>query len=335
MLPILEYWKALTISYLTRPDDTILYFSFFNISYPVMNDESYYYKGRSITLTGFICNAILFVIKLAAGIYGNSQALLADAVHTVSDLATDFVVLVGLKLSNLPKDENHPYGHEKIETLSTLVIGSILIYAALRIGFHAGKAIYLHQEHIPKIAALVVAAVSLITKEILYRYTIREGRRIKSESVIANAWHHRSDAFSSVAVLVGVGAAVIIPALHILDAYAALIVAFIIAKVGFEVALGAAGGLVDTAARREVRERIINVIRTVEEVRFVHDLYTRHFGRYILADVHIEVDPNISVFEGHNIATMVKDKVISTVPEVMNLLIHVEPAGDYMARHKK
>ncbi len=298
-------------------------------------DKSGYHKGRRVTLIGLGCNAVLFIIKLLAGIYGNSQALIADAVHTLSDLVTDTVVLLGLKFSSMPKDEDHPYGHERIETLSTLILGAILVYIALKIGFGSLKAVYLHQGYATKTVAVAVAAISLVTKEILFRYTIKEGESIRSQSVIANAWHHRTDALSSVAVLVGVSAAAFFPSLRILDAYAAIIVAVIIVVVGTRVGLKAAGALVDTAARREVREKIADIINGVDGVQLVHDLNTRYSGGYILADVHIEVDPDISVNEGHNIATRAKEEVLSAVPEVMNLLVHVEPAGDYMARHKK
>jgi cation diffusion facilitator family transporter len=233
-----------------------------------------------------------------------------------------------------PQDEDHPYGHERIETLSTFIIGAILVYAALRIGLHAGQTIYSHETSSPKPIAIVAAAISLISKEILFRYTLKVGRRIRSESVIANAWHHRSDAFSSVATLVGVTSAVFIPSLRILDPYAALIVAFIIVKVGTEISWKAAKEIVDTAPHEEERRMIEDVIRGMDDVLLVHDLKTRYFGRYILADVHIEVAPDITVEEGHNIATKVKEEVLAAVPIMMNLLVHVEPAGDYESRHR-
>lgn len=296
-----------------------------------MTDKSYYLKGRRVTLIGLLCNAALFALNLTVGIYGKSQALLAAAVDSASDVATDVMVLLGFKFSNRPRDESHPYGHERIETLFTLILGGVLIYVALKIGFNAGKSIYLHEARAPRIAAAVVAAVAVATKEVLFRYAFKVGQIIRSQSLIANAWHYRSDAFSSVAVLIGVSAASFFPPLQILDAFAALIVAFLIVKVGFEVGFRAARGLVDTAARREVREKIASVIGRVQGVQSIHYLNTRYFGRYILADVHIEVDSNISVFEGHNIATRVKEEVISAIPEVMNLLVHVEPSGDYRA----
>lgn len=298
-----------------------------------MMDNSSYYEGRRVTIVGLFGNIALFFIKLLAGIYGNSQALLADAVHTLSDLATDTVVLLGLKFSNKPRDEEHPYGHEKIETLSTLAVGAILIYVALKIGLNAGKSIYAHESDTPSVVAVGVAAVSIVVKEVLFRYTLRVGMKIRSQSVMANAWHHRSDAFSSIAILVGVSAAVFIPSLRILDAYAALIVAFIIVKVGTEIGLKAAREIVDTAPRHEVRERIGEIILSIDGILLMHDLRTRYFGKNILADVHIEVNPGISVSQGHIIATEAKEAVISAIPEVMNLLVHVEPAGDFQARH--
>jgi cation diffusion facilitator family transporter len=173
----------------------------------------------------------------------------------------------------------------------------------------------------------------MVVKEMLFRYTFREGRRIHSHSVMANAWHHRSDAFSSVATLIGVSAATFIPSLRMLDAYAAMIVAFIIVKVGSEIAWKAGVDIVDTAPHREVREKIAGIVIGVDGVLLIHDLNTRYFGRYILADVHVEVDPGISVSEGHNIATRAKEEVMAAIPEVMNLLVHVEPAGDFRARH--
>ena len=184
--------------------------------------------GRRVTLVGALVNGLLIVIKFTAGILGHSQALIADAVHSVSDLFTDVVVLIGIRMGRKAPDDKHQFGHARIETLSSAIVGLALIATALYLGLDAAANIYRHTEYHPTSLALAGAGLSIAVKEALYHYTVRTGRKIQSQLLVANAWHHRSDAFSSVAVLFGVAGTLINPAWHILDSFAALLVSFFI-----------------------------------------------------------------------------------------------------------
>ncbi|MFH2124960.1 MAG: cation diffusion facilitator family transporter, partial [Pseudomonadota bacterium] len=213
-------------------------------------------QGRRVTWVGAWVNLVLSLGKLLAGIYGNSQAMIADAAHSLSDLVTDAVVLLGLKWGRSDPDDRHPFGHGRIETLSTLVVGVVLAALAVGLGYDAIEQLIRGEQRHPTWLALVAAVVSILAKEALYRYTVLVGRRIKSQAVVANAWHHRSDALSSVAVLVGVAGAMINPAWHSLDAWAALVVSLLILQVGGEVLWGALQEMVDTEPSPEVMHSI-------------------------------------------------------------------------------
>jgi cation diffusion facilitator family transporter len=207
-------------------------------------------SGERVTVIGVVANAFLIVLKFLAGIFGHSQALIADAIHSISDFFTDAVVLVGLRMGRKAPDEDHHFGHGRIETTASGIVGVSLLVVAVFIGYDASRDIYLHTESHPTWLAIAGAAISILVKEFLYRYTIIVGRRIKSAAVTANAWHHRSDALSSVAVLIGVTAAQIKPDWHILDAYAALLVTFFIVKVALEILRDALREITDTAPSR-------------------------------------------------------------------------------------
>ncbi|MEJ2024643.1 MAG: cation diffusion facilitator family transporter, partial [Deltaproteobacteria bacterium] len=213
-------------------------------------------EGRTVTLVGALVNGVLIVIKFGAGILGQSQALIADAVHSLSDLVTDLIVFVGLKMGRKAPDEKHQFGHARIETLASSLVGVALIATAIFIGIKASLAIYLHTESHPTKLALIGALVSILLKEWLYHYTLRVGRRAKSRLIVANAWHHRSDSLSSVAVVLGVGGSLVHPSWHALDSYAALLVSFFILKVGLETLWDSLREFTDTAPPPEVMETI-------------------------------------------------------------------------------
>ena len=281
--------------------------------------------GTSVTLIGVAANAVLIAFKLAGGILGQSQALIADAAHSVSDLFTDVVVLVGLKAGRKAADQDHPFGHARIETLSSGVVGIFLIGAALYIGIDAASNIYSHTESHPTWLAVGVAALSIIVKEVLYRYTVHVGRQIKSPVVMANAWHHRSDALSSVAVLLGVGAARVHPGWHILDAYAALIVSLLILKVGIEILWRSIQELTDTAPPTDTLDKIGRCIRGVDGVLGHHDLKVRTSGGLYQMEAHIVVDGSLPVIEGHGIAKSVELCLKDEIEDLNQVIIHVDP----------
>ncbi|MEW5723413.1 MAG: cation diffusion facilitator family transporter [Thermodesulfobacteriota bacterium] len=284
--------------------------------------------GRRVTLVGVVVNVALIVIKLAAGVWGRSQALIADAIHSLSDLVTDIVVLVGLKLGFKAPDLNHPFGHARLETVASALVGLALIGVAFFIGWDSIRNIHLHAEKHPTFLALAAAVLSILSKEWLYRYTIKVGRRIGSASVQANAWHHRSDALSSVAVVIGVGAAQINPDWHILDAWAALVVALFIVKAGFDVLWGSIREFTDTAPGPEVIGKIEACARGVEGVLGVHDLKVRSSGGRYQMEVHIVVPGGITVIEGHRLAKEVEQCLLEKVDHTEGIIIHVDPAPE-------
>ena len=213
-------------------------------------------SGKSVTIVGALVNLLLIILKALAGIFGRSQALIADAIHSISDLFTDAVVLIGLRLGRKAPDAEHHFGHARIETLASTIVGMGLVATALYLGINAALNIYQHTEYHPTMLAVIAAGVSIAFKEALYHYTVFVGRRFKNHLIVANAWHHRSDALSSVAVLLGVTAAYFKPSWHILDSYAALLVSFFIVKVGIEILLNTISEFTDTAPKNEILSKI-------------------------------------------------------------------------------
>jgi len=281
--------------------------------------------GRSVTLIGAFVNLVLIILKFLAGVFGNSQALIADAVHSVSDLFTDAVVLFGLKIGQKAPDENHPFGHARIETLASTIVGLALIATALYLGIEAALNIYRHTEYHPTSLALIGAGISVVFKEALYHYTVHVGRRIKSKLIIANAWHHRSDALSSVAVLLGVTGAIINPSWHILDAFAALLVSFFIVKIGLEIFKNSMLEFTDTAPQPEILEEISKCAMKVEGVLDMHDLRVRTSGGLYQMEIHIVVDGQITVTDGHRVATEVESCLSEEIEDLDRVIVHVDP----------
>jgi cation diffusion facilitator family transporter len=282
--------------------------------------------GSKVTLVGVLVNTFLILLKLFAGIFGSSQALIADAVHSISDLFTDAVVLIGIKISKKPPDKTHHFGHARIETLASTIVGMALIGTALYIGIEASLTIYRHTEYHPTTLALFGAGVSIVLKEVLYHYTIRTGRRIKSQLIVANAWHHRSDALSSVAVFIGVAGTQINPSWYILDSFAALLVSFFIVKVGLEILRDALREFTDTAPKPEIIRKIRQCALSVNGVIDTHDLRVRTSGGLYQMEIHIVVDGQLTVLEGHNIAKAVEGCLVEDVGNFGSITIHVDPA---------
>jgi len=282
--------------------------------------------GRKVTWIGAITNTLLIGCKFAAGIFGHSQALIADAVHSVSDLFTDIIVLLGLKIGKKAPDEEHHFGHARIETLASAVVGLSLIATAIYLGIEAGLNIYHHTEYHPTKLALIGAGVSIAVKEALYHYTVRVGRRIKSQLIVSNAWHHRSDSLSSIAVLIGVTGAIIKPSWHILDAFAALLVSFFIVKVGLEILGKSLREFTDTAPSPEIIDNISDCTNNVEGVLDTHDLKIRTSGGFYQMETHIVVDGELTVTEGHRIAKAVERCLIEEVEDLDRVIVHVDPA---------
>lgn len=281
--------------------------------------------GRRVILIGMLVNVLLIAFKFIGGLYGHSQALIADAVHSISDFFTDFVALVGLEAGRRDADQKHPFGHARFETLASAVVGMSLVGVAVFLGMEAAGNIYNHTEYHPTWLALGAAALSIVIKEGLFRYTVHVARRIKSPVVMANAWHQRSDALSSVAVLIGVGGAMINPDWHVLDAYATLAVSFFIIKVGLEILWGSMRELTDTAPRQEVLDRIKECAHSVEGVMDLHDLKVRTSGGLYQMEAHILVSGTITVDQGHSIAKEVESRLKGELEDLIQIIIHVDP----------
>jgi len=285
------------------------------------------HAGRSVTLVGALANGLLILLKFTAGIFGQSQALIADAVHSISDLVTDVVVLIGIRMGRKAPDDKHHFGHARIETLSSAIIGLALIGTALYLGLEASMNIYNHTEYHPTSLALIGAGLSIAVKEALYHYTVRTGRKIQSQLVIANAWHHRSDAFSSVAVLLGVAGTLINPSWHILDAFAALLVSFFIVKIGLNIIAGCIGEFTDAAPKTEDLNKIKSCISSVEGVLEMHDLRVRTSGGRFQMETHIVVNGQLTVSQGHRIAKMVEHCLLEEIKNIDRVIVHVDPAS--------
>jgi len=285
---------------------------------------------RVVTIVGAVVDLLLGVAKVVVGLAAGSQALIADGVHSFSDLATDFLVLFAAKHAHRKADVEHPYGHGRIETVATVVLGISLVLVAVGISYDAARRLLdpellLH----PGLLALVVALVSVVSKEIIYQYTARAARRLRSKMLLANAWHSRSDAISSIIVVIGVVGTM--AGFHYLDAVAAVVVALMIAKIGWELLWKSLQELIDTALEPEQVAEIRDTIMSVNGVRACHMLRTRHSGSDVLADVHILVDPALSVSEGHQIGETVRRRLIDTNEDVSDVTVHIDPEDDELA----
>lgn len=286
-----------------------------------------YNEIRRVTSVGAWINALLATLKLAFGYLAHSQALIADGLHSLSDLASDFLLLFAAKHATRDADEDHPYGHGRIETVFGIVQGAILGAFALGIAYDAGRRLFNPERLLqPELIALVIAGISVVAKEALYRYTIQAARRLRSNMLRGNAWDHRSDAISSVIVVVGVAGT--LAGLPYLDALAAVGVALMIIKISADLIWQSVRELIDTALDTEQVERIRGQIQQVGGVRRMHMLRTRKSGGDALVDVHIQVDPTLSVSEGHRIGEKVRDELIAEIDEVADVTVHIDPEDD-------
>ena len=287
-------------------------------------------KIYRVTFIGFAVNLLLAGIKLAAGILGRSGAMVADAVHSFSDMATDVVVIAFAKISAKPKDEGHDYGHGKYETLATIIISLALAAVGTGILVNSIGAIRVVVDGgllpRPGTVALLAAAVSIVVKEILYRYTVREGRRVSSPSMIANAWHHRSDALSSLGTLAGIGCAYFLgDKWRIADPIAALVVAVFIFKIAFDLIRTGLDELLERSLPEDVEEEILRVVAANPEVREPHNLRTRRIGASIAVEVHVCVDGAMSVCRSHELTEDIERRLRARFGEGTMIAIHVEP----------
>jgi cation diffusion facilitator family transporter len=280
---------------------------------------------RKVTWVGLFANLFLAGFKFIAGIMGRSQALVADAIHSLTDLTTDIAVIAGSHYWSRPPDEDHPYGHRRLETLVAVFIGVVLAAAGIGIGWKAIST--LQQIHVssPGSIAVLAAFISIICKEAIYRWTAITGKRVKSAALAANAWHHRTDALSSLPVLVAVAGARAFPSWSFLDRLGAVVVSVFILHASIKIIWPALGELIDAGAPSEIRKKIRDIALKNQDVLQIHDIRTRYISSSIQVDLHIVVAGSITVRAGHVIADDVRNRLIEEIPEVLDVIVHVDP----------
>ena len=287
-----------------------------------MNTQQYI---RKVTWIGLAVNLMLAGFKFVAGIIGTSQTLIADAIHSLSDSTTDMAVIVGSYYWSKPADEDHPYGHQRLETLVTIFIGCVLFAAATGIVWKAITTLHAQHDTIPGKIALVAAAVSIVTKEIIYRWTLAAGKRVKSSALTANAWHHRTDAISSIPALAAVGGAILLPTWMFLDHVGAVAVSIFIFQAAFKIIWPGLREMMETGASRETCKKIERIAHTNPAVLKVHGIRSRFIGNNLQVDMQVLVDGSISVVAGHDIAEDVKARILAEGLGVLDVVIHIEP----------
>lgn len=283
-----------------------------------------------VTLIGTVVNAVLIVLKLLAGIFGRSSAMIADAVHSLSDFITDVLVIAFVRIAGKPSDKDHDYGHGKYETLGTLIIGVFLALAGIGLMISGIDKIVssIRGEALPcpTMFALIVAVVSIVSKEWLYRFTVRKGRKLDSKAVVANAWHHRSDAISSIGTLIGIAGAMSLGEnWRILDPIAAVVVSIFIIKSGYDIILPCLNELLEASLSDEQEHEILGIINSIEGIEGVHRLRTRHVGNAVAIDLHALMDGTQSLSEAHNKASEAERALRARFGSNAIISIHMEP----------
>ena len=283
-----------------------------------------------VTLKGSIVNLLLVCVKVAAGVAGHSAAMVSDAVHSLSDLLTDFVVLAFVRVSGRPKDASHDYGHGKFETMASLLIGIFLAAAAIGIVVSGAVKLssWLQGEDIPAPGrmALWAALLSIAAKELLFRYTDAKGRKLDSPALRANAWHHRSDALSSIGAAIGIGGALLLgDRWTVLDPLASIVIGAMLVKVAWDLLGPSFGELTDSSLPAETEQEIIGMIRDIPGIFEPHNLRTRRIGRLIAAEVHIRLDGNQSLSEAHEKASEVERRFKERFGRESHIIVHMEP----------
>lgn len=283
-----------------------------------------------VTWAGSFVNFLLVIFKFIAGILGHSAAMIADAVHSLSDFATDIVVLIFTRISNKPQDKNHDYGHGKYETLATAIIGIVLFAVGASICWNGLQAIQTVWQGgrlpAPGMLAFAGAIISIVSKELIYRYTIHVGRKINSSAVIANAWHHRSDAFSSIGTAIGIGGAIVLgESWSMLDPMAAVVVSFFIMKVAVQLLKPCVDELTEKSLPDEIEKEICLITENTPGVSAIHNLRTRRIGNHYAIEMHVRMDGHLTLYEAHAKASVIENKLKEKYGNETHVGIHVEP----------
>ncbi|MGF1759219.1 cation diffusion facilitator family transporter [Photobacterium sagamiensis] len=280
---------------------------------------------QKATWVGAIANVALALLKITVGKLTGSQALIADGVHSFSDLVTDTAILIGSRYWTAPADKEHPYGHGRFETLTNIFIGVLLAIVGIGIGWNSIDSIGHESNTTPGMLAFWAAVASILVKEVLYRWTVIQSKKINSRALYANAWHHRSDALSSLPVAIAVIANYFVPDLHYLDQIAALLVTAMILKAAFEILWPAIVEITEAEADSEIEAKIQRYAKQERDIREVHAIRSRRTGSMILLDFHLLVDPEMSVEKAHTITENFKSHILKQIDEVVDVIIHIEP----------
>ena len=283
-----------------------------------------YDESNKITVISILLNIGLTILKILAGILGNSTAIIADGLHSASDIITSIGILIGNKISRKPRDDEHQYGHEKAESLVSFILAAVLIGIALKIGYDGFKdLININNILVPNALPLVVALISIAVKEYQYQITIRVAKRINSSSLKADAWHHRSDAFSSIAAFIGIGGAML--GFKILDPIASIIVAIVVIKVGIEILKSSCDELMDSSISKEDIREIKSLIDNNKKIYGIKDFKSRKYGSIAYIDMSIFIDKSKTLEEAHDIADNLEHSIISNLNYIKEINIHTEP----------
>lgn len=285
--------------------------------------DSRFLEGQRVTVIGLVINILLAVGKGFAGVLGRSQALVADAIESLSDIIATVFVLVSIRISGKPKDPEHPYGHYKIEQIAAGFVGLIISLAGIGIIVTAVLSIIKGQKEPPALITLYVAIAVIFIKEGLYHYTVRIGRKINSMAVIANAWDHRKDALSTIATLAGITGARL--GLLILDPVAAIFVSFFVLRIGYMISWQAANELLDISPPEEILKKIRKITLAVKGIEHVTDIKARKTGPYLIVDLKVEIDSQMSVADSHHTAGVAKREIMRQMPDVSDVMVHVNP----------
>ena len=296
-----------------------------------VNDTKRERKIYKVTIIGGVANAILLIFKFIAGFLGHSSAMIADAVHSLSDFLTDIVILIFVKISNKPADKNHDYGHGKFETLATFIIGVVLLAVGIMIFWSGASKIFMSIKGIeleqPGMLAFWAAIVSIIVKEAIARYTIINGRRLNSKAVEANAWHHRSDALSSVGAAAGIAGAIFLgPKWRILDPLAAVVVSIFILIMAVKFLVSCISEFMEHSLSEDIENEIMNTVMSFEFVKNVHNLRTRKIGNGIAMDMHVVMDGDLTLEKSHQYTKDIENLLRSRFGDKSFIYLHVEPS---------
>ena len=276
-----------------------------------------------VSIITLIINSILSIFKLISGIIGRSSAMISDSIHSISDVISTIIVIIGIKLSNKKSDKEHQYGHERFENVASIILSFLLLITGLLIGIKGINNIYTKKFVIPTMIPLLAALISIITKEWMYWYTIKVSKKYNSDSLKADAWHHRSDALSSVGSLIGIYAS--IKGLIYMDLIASIIIALIIIKTSIDIFIESIRKMTDTSCNEETINNIKDIIMNTNGVKSIDILKTRLFGNKIYIDLEISADKNITFQESHTICHKVHDEIETKIKDVKHCMIHINP----------